>query len=86
MYELTTRTKKVEKLFHQYIDEKIEKKLELLKLNPRRRLGAHSLKGHLKGKWACWIGSNIRMVYEIDEINKQIIVESIGTHKVYLSS
>jgi len=37
----------------------------------------------LKGKWSCWLGLKIRMIYEIDDLNKLIIVEAIGTHKIY---
>ncbi len=54
-----------------------------LKQNPRLQCGAHPLKGKLVGKWACWLGSNIRMMYEIEDINQLIIVESIGSHKIY---
>jgi hypothetical protein len=35
MYEITTRSKKAEKQFRDFIDEKISRKLELLKENPR---------------------------------------------------
>lgn len=46
-------------------------------------LDAHKLKGKLAGKWSCYLGNNIRMVYEIDDINKEIIVVAVGSHKVY---
>ena len=83
MYEITTRTKRAEKQYNEFIDEKIENKLELLKENPRRKLDAHPLKGNLKGLWSCWLASNLRMIYEIDDVNKEIIVVSVGAHKIY---
>ena len=61
----------------------ISAKLDRLKLNPRGELGAHPLYGRLAGKWSCWLGRNIRLVYRIDDINRLIIVEAVGTHKVY---
>ena len=61
----------------------IKDKLERLKQNPRKEIGAHPLHGKLTGKWGCWLGSNIRMIYEIDEKNKEIIAEAIGSHKIY---
>lgn len=83
MYKITTRSKKAEKQFHQYVDEKISEKLETLKENPRGKLGAHKLKGKLEGKWSCWLEGNIRMVYEIDDENKEIVVVAVGSHKIY---
>ncbi len=85
MYEIVTRNKRVEKILNDYIDKRsdIVDKLNRLKVNPRRECGAHPLYGELKGKWACWLGSNIRMVYKIDDINKVMVVEKVGTHKVY---
>ena len=58
-------------------------KLERLKTNPRAELGAHPLHGRLSGKWSCWLGDNIRMIYSIDDTRKLIIVESVGSHKIY---
>ena len=84
MYEITARTKRVEKQYNRVVDDKIEKKLELLKQDPRRNLGAHKLKGKLKGLWSCWLESNLRIIYEIDDENKLIIAEAIGSHKIYL--
>lgn len=83
MYKITTKSRKAEKQFYQYINDKIVAKLNLLRENPREKLGAHKLKGNLKGKWSCWLGSNIRMIYEIDDINKEIVVFAVGSHKVY---
>jgi len=83
MYKITTRSKKAEKQFYEFLDEKIAKKLELLKQNPRTNLRAHKLKGKLSGKWSCWFGSDIRMIYEIDDKNKEIIVVAVGSHKLY---
>ena len=61
----------------------IKDKLRQLKENPRREIGAHPLHGKLTGKWACWLGSNIRMIYKIDDVQKEIIIEAIGSHKIY---
>ena len=83
MYKITTRSKRAEKQFYQFLDHNISEKLELLKQNPRGALGAHKLKGKLKGKWSCWFGRNIRMIYEIDEENKEIIIVAVGSHKIY---
>jgi len=85
MYEIKTCNKNVNKKLKEYnlSRDGIEEKLERLKINPRTEIGAHPLHGKLKGKWACWLGSNIRMIYEIDDENKLIIVEAFGTHKIY---
>jgi len=86
MYELLTRNKKVEKTLKEYISLRggIKDKLDRLRQNPRRECGAHPLHGLLKGKWACWLGSNIRMTYKILDAEKLIIVEEVGSHnKVY---
>ena len=85
MYELFTRNKRVEKRLREYINQRLSiiEKLRLLQLNPRKECGAHQLKGELQGKWACWLGHNIRMIYKIDDIQKIITIEEIGTHKVY---
>jgi addiction module RelE/StbE family toxin len=83
MYKITTRTKRAEKQFYKFINNKIAEKLELLKQNPRGKLGAHKLKGKLKNKWSCWFGADIRMIYEIDDENREIIVIAVGSHKLY---
>ncbi len=83
MYEITTRTKKADKLYNEFIKGKIEKKLEPLKENPRGKLGAHKLKGKLKNYWSCWLLSDLRMIYQIDDANKEIIIVDIGSHKIY---
>ncbi len=44
---------------------------------------AHKLHGWLGDFWACYLGWNIRMIYEIDEENKQIITVRIGLHNIY---
>ena len=41
----------------------------------------HKLKGKLEGKWACSLGYDVRMVYEIEDDNKEIIVVAVGSHK-----
>ena len=78
-------SKKVEKKLreHMTLRSDIAGKLDRLKLNPRKEVGAHPLHGRLVGKWACWLGSNIRLVYSIDDDNKLIILQAIGTHNIY---
>lgn len=85
MYEIYLTNKKVEWKFEYYlkIRKDMKDKLMRLKINPRKACAAHQLHGELKGKWACWLGSNIRMVYVIDDQNRILFVENIGTHKVY---
>lgn len=85
MYKITTRSKKAEKQFYEifYSKQGISAKLEKLKENPRKELDAHKLKGKLEGKWSCSLGYDIRMVYEIDDDNKEIVVVAVGSHKVY---
>jgi len=84
MYKITTRSRKAEKQFYQFLNDKISDKLEILKENPRVKLGAHKLKGKLKGFWSCWLASDLRIIYEIDEENKEIVVVAVGSHKIYL--
>ena len=57
--------------------------LDRLKQSPTTELGAHRLHGRLVGKWSCWLGANIRMIYSINENEKIIIAEAVGTHKLY---
>ncbi|MBI2541712.1 type II toxin-antitoxin system mRNA interferase toxin, RelE/StbE family [Candidatus Woesearchaeota archaeon] len=85
MYEIYTANNKTEKLLQRYIKERqdIAGKLQRLRQSPRTEAGAHPLHGRLASKWSCWLGSNIRMVYSIDDSNKRIIVEAVGAHKVY---
>ncbi|MBI2101885.1 type II toxin-antitoxin system mRNA interferase toxin, RelE/StbE family [Candidatus Woesearchaeota archaeon] len=85
MYKLTTRSRKAEKQFYDILNsrEGIKEKLEKLKVNPRTELDAHKLRGKLEGKWSCSLGSDIRMVYELDDDNKEIVVVAVGSHKVY---
>ena len=85
MYKIMSANKKVERKLKEYIilRSDIADKLDRLKLNPRKEVGAHPLHGRLAGKWACWLGSNIRLAYSIDEENKLIILEALGTHKIY---
>ena len=83
MYKLTTRSKKAEKQFYEILNSRrdIPGKLEKLRNNPRKELDAHKLKGKLEGKWACSLGYDVRMVYEIEDDNKEIIVVAVGSHK-----
>ena len=85
MYEIKTRNKNVKKELERYISIKpaIKDKLQRLCQNPRKECGAHPLHGRLAGKWACWLGSNIRMVYEIDDSEKIVMVEAVGSHNIY---
>ena len=84
MYEFFIE-RKVEKKLQKYILARndIKEKLDRLKENPHKANGAHPLKGKLLGKWACWLGSNIRLIYSIDSKNKKIFVEAVGSHKIY---
>ena len=77
--------KNVERKLMDYIAirDDIPNKLDRLKINPRRELDAHPLHGRLTGKWACWLGSNIRLIYIIDDKNQIIFAEDVGTHKIY---
>lgn len=85
MYKIATASKNVEKRLRKYIEIRgdIPGKLDRLRNNPRSELGAHQLYGRLAGKWSCWLGSNIRMIYIIEDLNKKIIVQAVGTHKIY---
>jgi len=85
MYKLFTANSKTEKLLKKYIDLRndIKNKLDKLKENPYKSIGAHPLHGKLKGKWACWLGSNIRAIYIIDLKTNSIIIQAVGTHKIY---
>ena len=85
MYEITTRNKNIEKRLEEYFNMRrgIKEKLIRLKENPRKEIGAHPLHGKLIGKWGCWLGSNIRMIYTIDDSKKLIIMEAVGSHKIY---
>ena len=85
MYKIFTANSKTEKMLLNYIESRndLKNKLDRLKENPRKSLGAHQLHWKLKGKWACWLGSNIRAIYTINDQEKIIIIESVGTHKIY---
>lgn len=82
-YEITTKSKKAEKQYYEALQSNstMSEKLEKLKENPRGYLDAHKLQGKLAGLWSCWLGSNLRMVYKINDETKEIIVFSVGTHK-----
>ena len=85
MYKIHTANKKTEKILREYILQRpdIINKLDNLKIEPRKSNGAHKLHGRLDGKWACWLGSNIRAIYSIDDENMIIFIEAVGTHKIY---
>lgn len=85
MYKLLIANKRTKKRLKNYIESRnnIKEKLDKLKINPRTELDAHPLHGKIKGKWSCWLGSNIRLIYRINDINKEIIIEAIRTHQIY---
>lgn len=85
MYKIFTANSKTEKRLQEYISlrQDIRDKLEKLKIEPRKTNGAHPLHGKLDGKWSCWLGSNMRLIYLIDDKNLKIIVIAVGSHKVY---
>ena len=85
MYKLTTRSKKAEKQFYDLLNSRKDTvaKLQKLMAEPRKGLDAHKLKGKLEGKWSCSLGYDVRMVYEIDDDQKEIVVVAVGSHKVY---
>ncbi|MDP4039299.1 MAG: type II toxin-antitoxin system mRNA interferase toxin, RelE/StbE family [Candidatus Pacearchaeota archaeon] len=85
MYSLFVANSKTEKRLNEYINSRkdIKNKLDKLKENPLKANGAHPLHGRLTGKWACWLGSNIRFIYRIDTNDRRIIIEAVGTHKIY---
>ena len=53
-YEIFIANSKTEQLLTKYIKQnpKIKNKLDRLRENPRKQIGAHSLHGKLKGKFA----------------------------------
>ena len=81
-YTLLTVNSKTEKRLLEYASLRgdIKEKLDKLKIEPRRANGAHPLHGKLQGKWSCWLGSNIRLIYTINDNKKLIIIYAIGTH------
>ncbi len=85
MYTFSTRSKKAEKQFCEilHLRSNIREKLLRLKNDPRNELDAHKLKGKLEGKWSCWLGADLRLIYEIDDDAKEIIVVAAGSHKEY---
>ena len=84
-YSFFIESKKAERLLLDYIASRqdIKTKLDRLKLEPRRANGAHPLHGRLSGKWACWLGSNIRLIYLIEDKERKIIIQAVGSHKIY---
>lgn len=85
MYKIFTANSKVEKRLQKYLilRKDTKNKLEKLKNNPRKELDAHKLYGRLREKWSCWLGSNLRIIYSINDYNQKVIIEAIGTHKIY---
>lgn len=87
VYSFTTRSKKAERQFYAVLAlrEGVRDKLELLREDPRGAVGAHKLKGKLIGKWSCVLGGDIRVVYEIDDEKKELVVVAAGSHKMVYS-
>ncbi|MBS3137014.1 type II toxin-antitoxin system mRNA interferase toxin, RelE/StbE family [Candidatus Woesearchaeota archaeon] len=85
MYEIHIANSRTEKILESYIKVRTDiiEKLKRLKQSPRTECGAHPLHGKLAKRWSCWLGSNIRMIYTINDTNKIIYIEAIGTHKIY---
>ena len=85
MYEIFTASTRIEKRLRKYlaIRTDIKEKLNRLKQNPRGSNDAHPLHGKLEGTWSCWLGSNLRILYNIDDDKKIITIEAVGSHKVY---
>ncbi|MAG76028.1 MAG: hypothetical protein CL811_04630 [Colwelliaceae bacterium] len=85
MYKLFTANNKAKKRLRQYIKLRpsIKEILDRLRENPRKEAGAHPLHGRLKGKWGCWLGSNIRVIYTINDKEKSITIQAVGSHKIY---
>lgn len=85
MYSIYVANSKTEKRLKEYMFTRkdIKEKLERLKIDPRKANGAHQLHGRLFGKWSCWLGSNIRMIYTINNKKEEILIEAIGSHNLY---
>ena len=85
MYKIFIANRKTERKLIEYmrIRKDIKEKLQKLRTNPREDIGAHPLHGRLDSKWSCWLGSNIRIIYSIKDDDRLIIIEAVGTHKIY---
>ena len=85
MYTFVAINKRAEKEYHYYLQLRsdIRHKLQKLQEDPRRACGAHPLHGRFFGTWSCWLGSNIRMRYLIDDEKKLIFIMTIGSHAIY---
>ena len=85
MCKIFTANRKTEKRPEEFISLRldIKEKLDKLKIEPRRANWAHPLHGRLEGKWSCWLGSNVRMIYNINDKDNLIIIEAVGSHKIY---
>lgn len=83
MYTFTTRSKRAEKQFYAVLESRsgAREQLEQLRSDPRNSLGAHKLRGKLSGKWSAKLGSDVRLVYEIDDEKREIVVVAAGSHK-----
>jgi len=84
MYVFRVYKRKTEKKLY-FIKKfaRIRTRLHLLRINPRRNSGAHKLKGKHTGKWSCVLGSDLRMMYIINDEERIIEVLLIGSHNIY---
>lgn len=85
MYKIFTANTKTERRLKKFLFLRadIREKLNKLKVDPRRANGAHPLHGRLDGKWSCWLGSNLRTIYSIYDKESFLIIEAVGSHKIY---
>ncbi len=61
------------------LQEKILKATKLLRQNPfDQSLKTHALSGQLKGKYACFLTNDMRIIFKIDD--NVIHILDIGTH------
>ncbi len=63
--------------------ENVKMTLSLLESNAfQPQLKAHKLKGNLKNSWACSVGYDLRIVFEIVRYENEdtILLQTIGTH------
>jgi addiction module RelE/StbE family toxin len=85
MYTIVTRNKRAERQLYAAVESKssIKQKIIDLQKDPRRAVGAHKLKGKFAEQWSCALGYDLRMIYEINDESKELIIVTIGSHKIY---
>lgn len=67
------------------LKQEIEETLRLLRKNPfAPQLASHKLKGKLAGSWACRVGYDLRIVFDLVKSANQpeddILLLELGTH------